>query len=125
MGMRRGGRWARDVLLDNRFLTLATADAEGLPWASPVWFATRDCREIFWVSSPTARHSRATSRTLRPDRVGDPDVSTEPRTQTPAATDVAESLSDGDRGVNRGPANCRDACGPGSLVGEWSLSAAA
>jgi hypothetical protein len=40
------------------YMTLATADANGLPWASPVWFATTDLREYFWASSPEARHSR-------------------------------------------------------------------
>jgi len=39
------------------YMTLATADANGLPWASPVWFATADFREYFWASSPEARHS--------------------------------------------------------------------
>ena len=39
-------------------MTLATADATGLPWASPVWFATTDFREYFWASSPEVRHSR-------------------------------------------------------------------
>jgi hypothetical protein len=40
------------------YMTLATADENGLPWASPVWFATADFREYFWASSPEARHSR-------------------------------------------------------------------
>ncbi len=40
------------------YMTLATADAAGLPWASPVWFASTDCRQFFWVSSPQARHSQ-------------------------------------------------------------------
>ena len=40
------------------YMTLATADATGLPWASPVWFATNDFREYFWASSPEVRHSR-------------------------------------------------------------------
>jgi pyridoxine/pyridoxamine 5'-phosphate oxidase len=42
----------------NQYMTLATADEAGLPWASPVWFASIDYRELFWVSSPEARHSR-------------------------------------------------------------------
>jgi len=42
----------------NQYMTLATADEDGLPWASPVWFASIDYRELFWVSSPEARHSR-------------------------------------------------------------------
>ncbi len=40
------------------YMTLATADATGLPWASPVWFASADCRQFYWVSSPRARHSQ-------------------------------------------------------------------
>jgi hypothetical protein len=38
-------------------MTLATADEAGLLRASPVWYATADYREFFWVSSPQARHS--------------------------------------------------------------------
>jgi hypothetical protein len=41
-----------------KYMTLATADATGLPWASPVWFATTDYREFIWASSPDVRHSR-------------------------------------------------------------------
>jgi nitroimidazol reductase NimA-like FMN-containing flavoprotein (pyridoxamine 5'-phosphate oxidase superfamily) len=39
-------------------MTLATADADGAPWASPVWFATEDGQHFYWVSDPNARHSR-------------------------------------------------------------------
>jgi hypothetical protein len=39
-------------------MVLATADAGGVPWASPVWFATDDGRTFYWVSDPNARHSR-------------------------------------------------------------------
>ena len=39
-------------------MTLATADAAGVPWASPVWYAPRGYSELFWVSYPDARHSR-------------------------------------------------------------------
>ena len=49
---------ARDVIDSNSFMTLGTADASGLPWVSPVWFATADYREFFWVSRPERRHSR-------------------------------------------------------------------
>jgi hypothetical protein len=37
---------------------LATADAGGRPWASPVWFAHEGYRDFYWVSRPEARHSR-------------------------------------------------------------------
>ena len=49
---------ARRVLAANHYLTLATADSDGRPWATPVWFATRDLRDFVWVSRPGARHSR-------------------------------------------------------------------
>ncbi len=49
---------ARAIVDANSFMTLATADADGLPWASPVWFAPAEYREFFWVSDPEARHSR-------------------------------------------------------------------
>jgi nitroimidazol reductase NimA-like FMN-containing flavoprotein (pyridoxamine 5'-phosphate oxidase superfamily) len=46
------------IVAANRYLTLATADEQGVPWASPVWYASVDSREFFWVSAPDARHSR-------------------------------------------------------------------
>ncbi|OLF18496.1 pyridoxamine 5'-phosphate oxidase family protein [Actinophytocola xanthii] len=49
---------ARAILDENSFMTLATADASGTPWACPVWFATEDYHTLYWVSPPSARHSR-------------------------------------------------------------------
>lgn len=49
---------AKAIVEANRYMTLATADEAGRPWASPVWYATDDYREFFWVSSPVALHSR-------------------------------------------------------------------
>ena len=49
---------ARSIVDSNRYMTLATADDHGSPWASPVWYAPVDYREFLWVSSPEARHSR-------------------------------------------------------------------
>lgn len=46
------------VVAANQYAVLATADASGRPWASPVWYATADARDFFWVSRPTVRHSR-------------------------------------------------------------------
>lgn len=42
----------------SQYMTLATADADGLPWASPVWYAANRGDEFVWVSDPAARHSR-------------------------------------------------------------------
>jgi pyridoxine/pyridoxamine 5'-phosphate oxidase len=52
------GALARSIVDSNLYLTLATADAEGRPWASPVWFAHEGYRDFLWVSRPGARHSR-------------------------------------------------------------------
>jgi len=30
---------AREILRARSYVVLATADADGVPWASPVWFA--------------------------------------------------------------------------------------
>ncbi|WGY03001.1 pyridoxamine 5'-phosphate oxidase family protein [Nocardioides sp. QY071] len=49
---------ARDLATTNRYLTLGTVDADGLPWTSPVYFsATDDLRRFLWVSSPASQHS--------------------------------------------------------------------
>jgi hypothetical protein len=53
-----GDAIGREVLDANSFMTLATVDESGVPWASPVWFATEDYRKLYWLSSPEARHSK-------------------------------------------------------------------
>lgn len=59
------GAIARSVIDSNRYMTLATADEHGAPWASPVWYAPVEYREFLWVSNPEAQHSRNLS--VRPD----------------------------------------------------------
>jgi pyridoxine/pyridoxamine 5'-phosphate oxidase len=49
---------AREIIDSNRYMTLGTADESGLPWTTPVWFATEDYRQFVWVSRSEARHSR-------------------------------------------------------------------
>lgn len=49
---------ARALIEANRYMTLGTADAEGRPWVSPVYFATADYAEFYWVSAHDAAHSR-------------------------------------------------------------------
>ena len=53
-----GPEGARAIIDGGRYMTLATADADGVPWASPVWYAPDGYAELLWVSSPDARHSR-------------------------------------------------------------------
>ena len=52
----------RSILAASPYMTLATADEHGSPWASPVWYATVDCREFVWASKLGARHSRNIER---------------------------------------------------------------
>ena len=49
---------AREILAANRYMVLSTADADGRPWVSPVWFAREDGVVFLWISKPHARHSR-------------------------------------------------------------------
>src|SRR5215216_651310 len=51
------GASAQELIDRHRYLTLATADAAGRPWASPVWYAHDGYRTFLWVSRPDARHS--------------------------------------------------------------------
>jgi nitroimidazol reductase NimA-like FMN-containing flavoprotein (pyridoxamine 5'-phosphate oxidase superfamily) len=49
---------ARAIVDANVYVTLATADGDGMPHASPVFFAARDPRTLFWMSTLDAQHSR-------------------------------------------------------------------
>ncbi len=49
---------ARDIIESNQYMVLGTADEDGVPWVTPVWFAQSDHRRFIWVSSPERRHSR-------------------------------------------------------------------
>jgi uncharacterized protein YhbP (UPF0306 family) len=46
------------VLAANRYLVLGTADPDGRPWVTPVFFAPLNPNRVYWVSSPDSRHSR-------------------------------------------------------------------
>ena len=48
----------RHLVDHEQYLILATADCDGHPWASPLWYAHAGYREYLWVSSPDSRHSR-------------------------------------------------------------------
>jgi uncharacterized protein YhbP (UPF0306 family) len=56
---------ARTVLDNTCYAVLATADADGIPWATPVWFAHDDLDRVYWVSWPGSRHSQLIEQ--RPD----------------------------------------------------------
>ncbi|HEX6471727.1 MAG TPA: pyridoxamine 5'-phosphate oxidase family protein [Streptosporangiaceae bacterium] len=52
------GDIARAIIDANVYMTLGTADEHGNPWVSPVFYAARDYREFFWISSPEATQCR-------------------------------------------------------------------
>jgi nitroimidazol reductase NimA-like FMN-containing flavoprotein (pyridoxamine 5'-phosphate oxidase superfamily) len=52
------GAVARAIIDGNRYVVLGTADADGRPWVSPVYYAPSGYAELYWVSSPEANHSR-------------------------------------------------------------------
>lgn len=49
---------AEAVIAANKYMTLATVDSEGRPWATPVYFTPDGHEHFYWVSGPQARHSR-------------------------------------------------------------------
>jgi uncharacterized protein YhbP (UPF0306 family) len=51
-------RIARAIIDGNRYMVLGTADQNGRPWVSPVYYAPSRYAELYWVSSPEAQHSR-------------------------------------------------------------------
>ncbi len=92
------GAVARSIIDSNRFMTLATADADGVPWASPVWYAPVEHREFLWVSKPEARHSR--NLATRPELAIVIFDSHEPGGwKALYMTAVAEELADVDEGI--------------------------
>ena len=48
---------AREIIDAGRYMVLGTADEQGRPWASPVWFAPDGYRRFLWVSRTETRHS--------------------------------------------------------------------
>jgi general stress protein 26 len=49
---------ARAIIDANLYLILGTADPDGHPWTSPVYFAPAGDREFYWLSATDAQHSR-------------------------------------------------------------------
>jgi hypothetical protein len=56
---------ARALVDANLYVTLGTSDADGTSWVSPVYFATADYADYYWVSAEDAAHSRNIARRPR------------------------------------------------------------
>lgn len=48
---------ARYLIQNNKYMTIATADGDGKPWVSPVYFRHDDQFNLYWVSDKDALHS--------------------------------------------------------------------
>ena len=46
------------LLAQQTYLVLATADGQGRPWATPLFYAAQHEHLVYWVSAPDSRHSR-------------------------------------------------------------------
>ena len=53
---------ATQLLETNSYVVLATADADGRPWVTPVWFAPDGLERLYWLSWPGSRHSELIER---------------------------------------------------------------
>lgn len=48
---------AKKIILENIYMTIATATKDGRPWISPVFFAYDENYNLFWVSNKDSLHS--------------------------------------------------------------------
>jgi uncharacterized protein YhbP (UPF0306 family) len=46
------------LLGGHRYLVLGTADGDGRPWVTPVFYAADGDHRLLWVSAPGSRHSQ-------------------------------------------------------------------
>lgn len=54
---------ATEILQSQSTLTLATVSAEGLPWATPLFYLLHNGLALYWVSSRSSLHSRSLANT--------------------------------------------------------------
>ena len=97
---------ARTVLDDTCYAVLATADADGIPWATPVWYAHDDLDRLYWLSWPGSRHSQLIEQRSEVavtvfDTHAVPNEGTAFYATARARQCPAEQLDDGLRVVNR------------------------
>ena len=52
------GAIARAIIDANLYMALGTADDDGRPWVSPVYYAAKGYTEFYWMSSPEVTHSQ-------------------------------------------------------------------
>ncbi|MDX6390072.1 MAG: hypothetical protein QOJ73_1135 [Streptosporangiaceae bacterium] len=103
---------ARAIIDANRYMTLATADEDGRPWASPVFYAAADYAEFYWISAPGSTHSQNLARRPRISIVIFDSCVAEGAGQAVYMAATAEQVADAD--LARGLAAYPGAARPGS-----------
>jgi hypothetical protein len=53
---------AKAIIDANVYMVLGTADDDGQPWVSPVFYAVNGYTEFYWISSPEVTHSQNLAR---------------------------------------------------------------
>lgn len=56
---------ARGIIESNHYMVLGTADEDGLPWVTPVWFAQSDHRRSSGSHRPSAGILETSGRARR------------------------------------------------------------
>jgi uncharacterized protein YhbP (UPF0306 family) len=56
---------AKRVIEKNFFMTVSTADIDGSPWISPLYYAFDDSYTFYWYSSKLTKHSGIITRNNR------------------------------------------------------------
>jgi nitroimidazol reductase NimA-like FMN-containing flavoprotein (pyridoxamine 5'-phosphate oxidase superfamily) len=59
------GAIVHTIIDSNFYMVLGTADEDGRPWVSPVYFVADNYKDFYWVSSPDVTHSR--NLAMRPE----------------------------------------------------------
>lgn len=107
------------IIESNRYMVLGTADAAGVPWTTPVWYAQEDHRRFHWISAPERRHSRNVAVQPQVSIVIFDSTVIPGSAEAVYMTAVAEELSG--RELDSGAEFFGNATGAQGLTREWTI----
>ena len=55
----------KNIIENNRYMVLSTAGRTGIPWVSPLYFASVGSKRFYWYSPREARHSKFIAKNPR------------------------------------------------------------
>jgi nitroimidazol reductase NimA-like FMN-containing flavoprotein (pyridoxamine 5'-phosphate oxidase superfamily) len=102
---------AHDVLESNRYVVLGTAQPDGHPRVSPVYFNHHDRQALYWVSSPDSQHSHNIAADPRVNAVVFDSSVPSPQTRAVYLTGRAAEVPEADLPVEIGRAFAREDTG--------------